>query len=260
MKIWYQSGVDFSRHPRYQRALQEHFARTTAPGTEVLLNGRKPDAAHDLPLPDVLGSPIVYHTVVIPEFVEALLAAERVGADAFVVGSFSEPILPELRSLARIPVVSLSESTFLAACSIAPRIGIVTINELVVPFIEKSLVLHQMTTRITGVHVVPGNVNEHELEDQFDDPAPYLTRVEEAARIAIAAGAQVIIPAEGVFGVMVAANGLNSVAGVPIIDPIATPVLFAEFAAVLKARTGVTHSRVAFPPPSAAARAQLFTR
>lgn len=40
----------------------------------------------------------------------------------------------------------------------------------------------------------------------------------------------------------------------PVIDAIATPVLFAEFTIALKQRTGVSQSAAAYPPPNDNAR------
>lgn len=257
MKIWYQSTLNFAQHPNYAKALAAHFKRIASRDTEVVLNGRKTAFGSTLGTHDVIGSPIMYHTVVAPAFVASLLAAEKAGADAFVVASFSEPILTELRSLAEMPVVSMPEACFMAAAMCAPRIGFVTLNRLVIPFIEKSIALHKWSDRVSGVHLIAGEVSEAELDTKFSNPGPYLDRLIAGAREAIAAGAQVVIPAEGVLGVMAAENGLREVDGVPVIDAIATPVLAAEFAVALKQRTGSAQSRVAYRSPSAEARELL---
>jgi len=257
MKIWYQSTLNFAHHPNYAKALGAHFKRVAGPDTEVVLNGRKTAFGSALGTHDVIGSPIMYHAIVAPAFVESVLAAEAAGADAFVVASFSEPILPELRSLADIPVVSMPEACFMAAAMSAPRVGFVTLNRLVIPYIEKSIALHKWKDRVSGVHLIHGEISEAELDTKFPDPGPYLDRLVAGAREAIAAGAQVVIPAEGVLGVMAAENGLREVDGVPVIDAIGTPILVAELAVALRERTGVAQSRAAYRAPSAAARALL---
>ncbi|CAM2187633.1 allantoin racemase [Paraburkholderia sacchari] len=256
-KIWYQSTLNFAQHPNYEKALASHFDKVASPGTKVLLNGRTTAYGNTLDTLDVIGSPIVYHSVVAPAFIRSLLTAESNGADAFVVASFSEPILPELRSLANIPVVSMSEACFMAASMCAPKIGFVTLNRLVVPYIEKSIALHKWKDRVTGIHLIEGDVSEAELDVSFANPRPYLDRLVEGIRTAIAAGAQVIVPAEGVLGVMAAENGIREIDGVPIIDAIGTPIIFAEMAIALKERTGVAQSRASYPSPSAEARELL---
>jgi Asp/Glu/hydantoin racemase len=259
MKLWYQSTLNFRQYPNYEKALNAHTKRVASPGTEVIAKGRSAAFGSDLPAADAIGSPIMYHSVVTPAFVESLLAAEAENADAFIVASFSEPILPELRSLANIPVISMSEATFMAASMVAPKVGLVTLNKMVLPFIEKSTSLHKWKDRLSGVHLLEREVPEAELDQNFTSPKPYLDLLVSGIKAAIAAGAQVVIPAEGVLGVMAAENALREVDGVPVIDAIGTPILFAEMAVALKERTGVSQSRVAYPPPSALGR-QLLTQ
>jgi Asp/Glu/hydantoin racemase len=257
MKIWYQSTLNFAHHPNYEKALAAHFKRVASRGTEVVLNGRKSAFGSDLGGDDVYGSAVVYHTVVLPAFIRSLLAAEKAGADAFIVASFSEPILTELRALANIPVISMTEACFMAAAMSAPKVGFVTLNKHVVPFIEKSISLHKWKDRVSGIDLIEGEVSEAELDTKFPAPGPYLERLVAGARKSIAAGAQVIIPAEGVLGVMAAENGLREVDGVPVVDAIGTPILFAELAVALKERTGLAQSRAVYRLPSAQARALL---
>lgn len=257
MKIWYQSTLNFAHHPNYEKALAAHFKRIASPGTDVVLRGRDTSFGNGLAGSETIGSPIMYHSVVVPAFVKSLLDAERAGADTFIAASFSEPILPELRSLANIPVVSMPEACFMAASMSAPKVGLVTLNKLVLPYIEKSISLHKWHDRISGVHLMDGDISEVELDKKFPDPGQCLELLEAGCRKAIAAGAQVIIPAEGVLGVMAAENGLNQVDGVPVVDAIGTPVLFAELAVALRRRTGISQSRAAYRSPSREGRALL---
>ncbi len=257
MKIWYQSTLNFDLHPNYGAALRRHFDKVASPGTEVLVKGRSRAAGSHLPVHDVIGSPVMYHSIVGTAFIEAVMQAEAEGCDAFVAASFSEPILNELRSLASIPVISMTEATYTAGCAVAQKIGFVTLNKAVVPFINKSISLHKWGPRISGVHLVPGNISEPDLEHKFDQPQEFLDFLIEGIREAIAAGAEVIIPAAGVLGVMAAENGLREVDGVPIVDPIATPVLYAELAIRLREQTGLMTSRAAYRQPSDEARKLL---
>lgn len=254
MKLWYQSTLDFTQYPNYETALNRHIRRISRPDTEVVVRGRSEKSRTEVPTTEIIGSPIVYHTVVVPEFVDSLIEAEEAGADAFIVASFSEPILPELRSLARIPVVSMPEATFLAASMCAPRIGLVTLNDLVVPFIDKSSSLHKWQERLVGVYTLNGAVNENVLERGWTEPQPHLDKLIDGCRSAIEAGAQIIVPAEGVLGVMAAENGLTDVDGIPVVDAVGTSILFGELAVDLKQRTGLAQSRAAYPAPSDAAR------
>lgn len=258
MKLWYQSTLSFDQHPNYAKALTAHFRRVGSPGTEVSLHGRDAVlAGRTLASGDVIGSPVMYHAMVTTAFIKSLIEAERNGADAFIVASFSEPILTELRSLARIPVVSMPEVTFMAASMCAPKVGLVTLNKGVVRFIEKSAVMHKWQGRLNGIHLMDAPVTEEELDENFAHPGKYIDMLVSGIRKAIGAGAQVVIPAEGVLGVMAAENGLTEVDGVPVVDVIGTLVLFAELAVALKQRTGLVHSAAAYTAPTDDARKAL---
>jgi allantoin racemase len=259
MKIWYQSATDFATHPNYAAALNVHAQRVLAPGTTVVFHGREGGVGGSLPMTDVIGSPIIYHAVVLQEFIAALMRAEDQGFDAFVLGSYSEPCLPELRSLARIPIVSISEATFLTAMTLAPKVGIITLSKLVLPHIEKSLALHKIDRRMTGLTLVDEWMEEETLDQQFLKPQAYLEKVREACRAAALEGAQLVVPAEGLVALISATNGLSEVDGVPLLDSIATTLLFAEFQAKLFARAAAKHSALAYRPPSPEAAAHLKT-
>jgi allantoin racemase len=254
MMLWYQSTLNLVQHHNYKESLASHFRKVASPGTEVVLNGRHGGLGSELAASDVLGSPVVYHSVVNLVFIQSLLDAEKTGADAFIAASFSEPILAELRSLASIPVISMPEACFAAAFTSAPKVGLVTLNRHVIPYLEKSISLHKWQDRVSGIHLIEGDISETELNAKFAEPEPYLKRLTLGIQEAIKAGAQVVIPAEGVLGAMAAENGLSQVDGIPVVDAIGTPILFAEFVVALKNRTDVAQSLAAYPPPSDAAR------
>jgi allantoin racemase len=260
MKIWYQSTLDFAHHANYQRALTAHFRKVSSLGTEVLLNGRNPDPTSQLSAAEIISSPILYHSIVVPAFVQAVFAAESADADVFVTASFSEPILPELRALAKIPVISMSEACFVAAAASAPKIGLVTLNKHIIHFLEKSIALHKWKDRISGIHLIEGEISETELDTKYSQPSPYLAKLSEGMRRAIAAGAEVIIPAEGVLAMMAAENGMHEIDGVPVIDAVGSTILFAEYTFALEQRTKVAQSRVAYPLPSEAGRKLIASR
>lgn len=235
--------------------------RAAQPSTKVLINGRPKAFGNSANALSATGSPVAYHSIVAPAFLHAITEAEAAGADVFAAASFSEPILPELRSLASIPVISMSEACFAAAAMIAPKIGLVTLNEVVPSFLEKSSKLHKWGDRISGIHWLPGMVSEEELDlslGNSGDATRQLDLIVGAGRKAIAAGAQVIVFAEGVLGALAAINGLTEIDGAPVIDVVGATVLYAEFAAGLSGRTGVGHSRRAYPAPDHDTRAYIL--
>ncbi len=258
LSIWYQSGVDFDHHPGYHKALTRRFTEIASPGTTVSLKGTSPKFSYGLSTYDCVSSPYAYQRTYVPMYLSAVETAERSGYDAFVVATFSEPVLRELRSLATIPVVSASECSLLTACTVAPKIGLVTLSRLAEGYILKSIATHHLEARVSGVHVVDEDMTEGELDKNFDRPGPYIERFKAAARQAIAQGAQAIIPAEGLVAAMIAINHVHEVDQIPIIDSIATAVLFAEFAVAMKQRAGLEPSRrFVYARPSPAALAAL---
>ncbi|MGE0733868.1 MAG: aspartate/glutamate racemase family protein [Alphaproteobacteria bacterium] len=258
ISIWYQSGVDFDHHPGYSKALTRRFEEVASPGTKVSLHGSSRKFNRGLSIVDCVSSPYAYHQTYIPMFLDAVTQAERTGHDAFVIATFSEPVLREMRSLATIPVVSASECSLLTACTVAPRIGLVTLSRLAEGYILKSIATHHLESRVSGVHVVDEDMTESELDTNFDTPAPYIERFKNAARVAIVQGADAIIPAEGLVAAMMAVNHVHEVDQIPIIDSIAAAVLFAEYAVAMQRRAGLEPSRrYVYARPSAAALAAL---
>jgi Asp/Glu/hydantoin racemase len=135
----------------------------------------------------------------------------------------------------------------------------VTLSKLIVPFLRDSIVRHELGHRVSGIHLVDEVMLEKDLDTQFDEPGAYLKRFQAAAREAIAAGADAIIPAEAMLATIVAVNGLRSVDDVPIIDGVGVPILQAECAIRMKQRLGIEQSRkLAYTRPSAAAFKALY--
>jgi Asp/Glu/hydantoin racemase len=160
-----------------------------------------------------------------------------------------------VKSLVKIPVVSAAETTLLTACTVAPRIGFVTLSKLVIPFLEAAALRHGLERRISGIHLVDEVMLETTLDTQFKEPGPYIEKFQKAAREAIAAGADAIIPAEAMVATILAINGIREVDNVPIIDGVGTQILAAESAFAMKSRLGIQASRrVAYTLPSDAAR------
>jgi Asp/Glu/hydantoin racemase len=258
MKIWYQSALDLhDRASNYRVALENHFGRIASPGTEVSLRGRG-EVASGLRMADIIGSPALYHQAITPVFINAVLEAQASGHDAFVVGTYSEPIIPELRSLSKIPVITMPEASMLLACSIAPKFALVTLSRVAVSYMYKTLATHRLEQRVSGVHVVDEVMDEEDLDTQAGDLSAYIERFRAACRLAIRQGAQAVIPAEGMMAAFIVTNGVTEVDGCPIVDPIAAPILFAELAVHMRRTTGLQQSRIAYPGPSKAGMKAIF--
>lgn len=260
MKIWYQSAMDLESNTNYRDALMQRLNAVKVQTKEIILRGRSKKSAPGIDMMDIIGSPVVYHTAITPEFVQAVLSAQDVGADAFIIGTYSEPIVPELRCLSTIPIVTMPEASMFAACMVAQKFALVTLNRTAVPYMTKSVAFHKLQDRVSGIYVVDEKFGEEELNEQFGDPNAYLARVRKACKKAIEEGAEAVIPAEGVLAAIVVNNGITDIDGAPIIDPIGTPLLFAEMAVEMKRKLGLRHSRISYPYPVAQAMRTVFGR
>lgn len=242
LRIWYQSTVEIASYHSYRQALEAHFA-LAAPEVEVALHGVPEGTWGGLSPSQVMHAPYANHKILSDVLFEQLRRAEREGFDAFVLGSFTEPWLRELRSLTDLPVVSTAEAAVHVACSVAHQFALVTMNVENEWFQRVNMQARRLDGRISGIYVVRPEATEREIDSLFTDPSAYLARFAEVARSAIAQCADAIIPSEGLVATVVARSGLKEIDGVPIVDPIAAAVLYAEMLAKLHRRTGLRPGR-----------------
>lgn len=259
MKIWYQVSVDFAHHKTFAHHLHAYANHVASPGTTVTVHGMDPEIGRGLPQADVLLSPASYHQAIKRLFLRNARKAEAEGYDAFLIGTYAEPALRELRSLVDIPVVSAAESTLTTAFTVAPRVAMIGLSQQTVPFNRASVTRHRFGERVSGIYTVNDVMLERTLDQQFDAPQDYIDQFLAAARIAIAEGADAIIPTEGVVATIVGVNGITEVDEVPIIDGVGVPVICAETAITLRRRLKIGPSRKrAYVRPSPEALKVLF--
>jgi Asp/Glu/hydantoin racemase len=243
MRIWYQSAVEMTRAGAYSDALKAHFKRVASQGVEVTLHGAKPGTWGELQPAKVSGYPFVFHRVVKNIFIDAAMQAEKEGYDAMIFGSSTDPGLREARSVVDIPVISTLESSFLVACTVADKIGLITPTEEVAHIVSGNLHQYRLSAKIASFETLEPKLADDELNSLFSDPAPFLARFQDTARRSIVQGADAIIPAEGILAEVVATNGLTDVDGARVIDMIGTAVAFAEMQIKLRNLTGFRPGR-----------------
>lgn len=242
LRIWFQSTVEIATYHSYREALAAHFSRI-APDLEVSLHGVPDGTWGGLANSQVMQMPYAYHKILSDVLFEQLRKAEREGYDAFVLGSFTEPWLRELRSMTDIPVISTAEAAVHVACSVAQKFALVTMNAENEWFQRVNMQARCLEGRISGIYVVRPEATEREINTIFTDPSAYLDRFTDVARTAIGHCADAIIPSEGLVATVVARNNLRAIDGVPVVDPIAAAVLYAEMMAKLHRHTGLRPGR-----------------
>jgi Asp/Glu/hydantoin racemase len=206
--------------PVYREALAAHLPRLLPPEarTEVVLHGLPSGTypAEAAPI-DVLIHPYAYH-LTMNRVLENVVQAEREGFDAVALGSYSEPLLREARSIVSIPVASMAESTLLVGCSVARYLAIVTVSAEVARMTERLVAGHGLQGRVRGVYVLDPPVNEHAIARALDEPGPLLASFHQTARRGIAEGADLVIPAEGVFNEVLVTHQVRRIGEVPVPD------------------------------------------
>ncbi len=241
MRIWYQSLAPLYGLKSYVEALESHVARIS-PDTEVRFNGASERFYGTLVPQDIVKYPYAKH-VVQREALEFCWQAEQEGYDAIILGSFSEPYLQEARSLVDIPVVSMPESTLLTSCSLAPSFALITLSPKSVLRVRALIARHKLESRVSGVYAMPHVWGERELDDALVEPAALIADFEASAGQAVAEGADLVIPAEGVFNEVLFKNGLSRFQDVPVMDCVGTSLLHAEMMVKLRQRAGITVGR-----------------
>jgi Asp/Glu/hydantoin racemase len=243
MRIWYQSAVEMAGATPYRAALEAHVARVADPGTVVEVHGVDPGTWGGLQPSQLFGCPAVFLAALGPALLRNAVRAERAGYDAFIIGTYIEPFLRELRSAVDIPVVSSLEATLLAGCATAHTIGLITLNRPLLWSLQTSIERHRLGARVGPLLVMQPELLEAEIIGLLARPEAYLARFTETARQAIAAQADAIIPAEGILAEIVAAAGITQVDGAAVLDGIGIPVAQAEMMVKLQRRTGLRVGR-----------------
>ncbi len=180
---------------------------------------------------------------------EAALAAEAAGYDAFALGCFFDPALREARSLVDIPVVSLSETSMLTACSLGRRFALISLNDFQSQLTEDLASEYGLTQRLAGIVTMTPAVSLFELET---NSASVKARFFQACQEAVALGAEVVIPGDGVLNAFLVRERVLHVDGVVVMDPLGVLFHHAAYFAQLRRHTGLGVSRRQFfaRPPS----------
>lgn len=217
IRIWHQSVNELARIDAYKQGIEAHARRFLGDSASVYVTGMPNGTYGDLSPSDALGDAYAYHRVLSP-LVEHAVQAEQQGFDAFVIGSFSEPYLREMRTAVDIPVVSLTEAALLMGCALGERIAMISNAPNVAYMTRKSIAKHHLEARVSAVTSLLPGWDEYELIAARNNPQTLNAAFVERARALIADGAEVIIPAEGVMAEIFAVQGLNRIDQAVVLD------------------------------------------
>jgi allantoin racemase len=249
IRIWHQSFTVLSDLGAYDAALTAHFSRVARPDTEIVMHGMRPGTyTSSYPGTDVRHVVVQHlHTL---QFIQAAVAAEREGFDAYAISSIPDPGLQQIRSMLGIPVVGYGESAMLASCLLGRQFAVVVFIRELADLIADNARKYGLSERFAGASDV--GFRFHDVLAAFDEPEPLIELFRVAARQRIAEGAEVIIPGEAPLCVLLASHGVSSVDGVPVLDSLSCWVKHAEMLVDLKRQSGVERCQRGYfnePPP-----------
>lgn len=248
MKIWFQKHIVRGRLPGLDAAYRAHMTAVVRPDTSVDFHSLPPET-YQSALPEQYVRYGTLESLFAAYFSLQALRAEHAGYDAFVIGTSQDPGLLEARAWARIPVLGFGETAAHLAAMVGRRFGFVGfIPELAEP-IAANMARYGLADRVASFSFLA--VAPEAIERAFSGrPQEVLDTFETSARTTIDAGADVIIPADGLTNEIVYAAGVRKVDGVPIVDANGLLIKMAEVFVDLwaggllgKPETGYYHRR-----------------
>ena len=233
IRIWHHSFTVLSDLPEYDAALSAHFRRVARPDTQIVMHGMLPGTYRsNYPGTDIRHVGLQYlHGL---QFLAGAVRAEREGYDAFALSTLPEPALREIRALVSIPVVGYGEAAMREAAGDG-RFGVLVFIADMADLIDDNAARHGLADSFAGTCDVGFRFDD--VLAAMADPTMLIDRFRASARALIADGARAIIPGEAPLSVLLAANKVSKVDGVPVIDSLGAWVRAAE-AAVDRRRAG----------------------
>ncbi|MCG3168618.1 MAG: hypothetical protein CALGDGBN_00115 [Pseudomonadales bacterium] len=179
---------------------------------------------------------------------EGLFAAQEVGADVALIGCGNDPALLMAREALDIPVLGITESAMLLACSLGKRFAAVGVERDCADIVEANLEAYGLADKAIRRNPVRTADLEESLIPWFEDPERVRTHViprfEEAALGAIEDGAEVIVTSCAGFAVLTRA-GYHKVGGtaVPVIEGVLAGAHLARVFGTLRQLHGISTSK-----------------
>ena len=233
MRICFQKHTIEGRLPVLDEAYRRHFGQVARAGTEVAIRTLPPET-YAADTPDGLVRYGAVEALFASYFAWSAAQASSAGFDAFIIGASQDPGLDEARALAGIPVLGYGETAFYLAAMTGRSFGVVGfIPELEEP-IRENIGRYGLARKLRGFEYLDLG-REVVIEALRGSPDAFLTAFARAADRLTAAGAEVIIPGEGLPNEILWATGVTSHAGAAILDVDGALIKVAEMVADLGA-------------------------
>jgi allantoin racemase len=236
MRLLWQSFVDQTQNTAYFERLHAYLSELAAPGTSVELMGMQP--------PDRDFGRLTEFRCAI-QTVENALAAEQQGYDGFVLGHFQDPGLYEARSAVRMPVIGTGEATLHFAAQLGRRIALVSIDRVFEVWHLEQAERYGLRERVVGIAGL-GAMPEDFAAAFAGDEAAYQrmkTAFETCAGPMVERGADVVVPAGVLPGLLLSRERGLTIGHAPVVDCAAVALKSAEMWVALSKNSGIEPSR-----------------
>jgi allantoin racemase len=236
MRIWWQSFVDSAQNAPYLERLAAYLAEIADDGTAVDVHGLTP--------PDRdFGRLTEFRCAALA--IDNALEAEERGYDAFVMGHFQDSGLYEARSAVEIPVLGLGETSLHWAAQLGRNLALVSIDPVFDCWHVEQIERYGLSSRVTHVTGL-GLVVEDFAAAFAGDAGAYtalLDRFRELVQPLVDSGADVILPAGALPGLLFAGEHGLSVGHAPVLNCVAVTLKLGEAAVKIALTTGLGPSR-----------------
>ena len=221
MRIWWQSFIDASASAAYMARLSQWLNAVALPGTEVVVHGISPPNRG-------FGRLTEFRCAI--EAVDNGIEAEAQGYDAFVFGHFQEPGLMELRAAVKMPVIGVGEATLLQAASLGRQIALITLDDCFQTYHREQadrLGLGARISHVAGMNCDPSHFSACFAGDQAAKEA-MLAAFRQVAEPMVAAGADVVVPAGVLPGLLIGSEYGLRIGHAPVVNCAAAGLMQAE--------------------------------
>ena len=260
MRLWVQVFSSRERNPNFHEALEQHLRSIVEPGTEIEVHGTKKGG---------LGEQFrIFQAIDMPDIIENVVKCKYTSGekryDAFVSLNSTDPALVEAREILDIPVVGFLETTAHLACMMGRKFSLITPNPKFALSFEQKLVQYGLTGRLASIEAmnIPNLGDYRQAYIHAEARTRVFNEFDAAARRAVAAGAEVIIPC-GSHAVLAARRAQDEkkreIDGALIVDGLAMLIKMAEMAVKLHKIMGTVVSRkmlYQMPPADVLAKAK----
>jgi allantoin racemase len=243
IRIWHQSMTTLEELPGYARLMQAHAQRVCDPATVVDLHGLR-EGTHAPGVAPIQAAGLAWlHELNSLQIVENVIRAGDEGYDAVAMSCFGDPKLDVCRSLVDIPVLSAFETSLLVASTSGRAFGFLVPTESAVRNTRRRIAHYGYEHRSVAVVACDPPVTEYDLATAFDGNGALVERLVAQMRQMVAAGVDIVIPAEGVLNAVLVHNEISNVDGAPVLDSYGAVIAMAEMLARLQRATGLRNSR-----------------